>query len=99
MFRRRFVQLIATAGMGSLASMVTAQAQDSETVTYRVKGFSCVTCAVGLDTVLKEKDGIAWSKSKYPDGVVTIKFDPKRVNQDSLKTLIAEMGFTIEEKR
>lgn len=99
MFRRQFVQLLAAAGAGSLASVVAAHAQGSDTVIYRVKGFSCVTCAVGLDTMLKEKSGIAWSKSTYPDGIVSIKFDPKKVNEHSLKAFIAEMGFTVEEKR
>ena len=103
MFRRQFVQLIAALGTGSLASIAavtqSAKPEASETVTYHVKGFSCITCAVGLDTLLKEKKGVAWSKSSYPDGIVIIKFDPKEVTEASLKACIAEMGFTVEEKR
>jgi copper chaperone CopZ len=99
MFRRQFVKVLATVGMGSLASIMAAHAEGSETVTYRVKGFSCVTCAVGLDAMLKKEKGVAWSKSSYPDGIVIIKFDPKVVNENSLKAFIADMGFAVEEKR
>ena len=99
MFRRQFVKVLAAVGTGSLASIMAAQAEGSETVTYRVKGFSCVTCAVGLDTMLKKEKGIAWSKSSYPDGIVIIKFDPKVVSENSLMAFIADMGFTVEEKR
>lgn len=99
MFRRQFVQLIAALGTGSLATVASLQTGERKTVTYHVKGFSCVTCAVGLDTLLKQKKGIAWSKSIYPDGIVTIKFDPKEVTEDSIKACIAEMGFKVEETR
>lgn len=99
MFRRQFVKVLAAVGTGSLASIMAAPAEGSETITYRVKGFSCVTCAVGLDAMLKQEKGIAWSKSSYADGIVIIKFDPEVVNENSLKAFIAEMGFTVEEKR
>ncbi|MGA8273638.1 MAG: heavy-metal-associated domain-containing protein [Candidatus Sulfotelmatobacter sp.] len=99
MFRRQFVKVLAAVGTGSLASIMAAQAEGNETVTYRVKGFSCVTCAVGLDAMLKQEKGVTWSKSSYPDAIVIIKFDPKVVNEKSLKAYIAEMGFTVEEER
>jgi|SRR5580658_6875057 copper chaperone CopZ len=97
MFRRQFVQLIAAVGTGSVASIGAAEAKRTQTVTYHLKGFSCVTCAVGLDTMLQKQKGIASSKSTYPDGVVTITFDPQEVNDKSLRAFIADMGFTVAE--
>jgi copper chaperone CopZ len=97
MFRRQFVQLIAAVGTGSVASIAAAEAKGTETVTYRVKGFSCVTCAVGLDTMLQKQKGIASSKSTYPDGIVIIKFDSQQVSDQSLRAFIADMGFTVAE--
>jgi len=99
MFRRQFVQFIAALGTGSVATIAAADAKTSKTVIYVVKGFSCVTCAVGLDTMLEKQKGIASSKSSYPDGVVTIKFDPHQVTTQLLKEFISEMGFTVAEER
>ena len=99
MFRRQFVQFLGIFGMGSLTKIAPANARATKTVTYVVKGFSCVTCAVGLDTMLQDRKGIAWSKSSYPDGVVVIKFDPQAVTEKSLKEFIGEMGFTVAEER
>lgn len=96
MFRRQFVQLI---GAGSLASIAAVEANGTNTVTYRVSGFSCVTCAVGLDAMLQKQKGVTWSRSSYPDGTVVVKFDPKLVTEVSLRTFIAGMGFTVEEAR
>jgi copper chaperone CopZ len=94
MFRRKFVQLI---GAGSLTGIPTLGAIGTHTLKYRVKGFSCVTCAVGLDAMLQKQKGVASSQSSYPDGLVVVKFDPKEITDASLRTFIADMGFTVEE--
>jgi Cu+-exporting ATPase len=99
MFRRQFVQFVATMGAGSVATIAAADAKGTKTVTYMVKGFSCVTCAVGLDTMLQKQKGIAWSKSTYPDGIVKIQFDPTEVTEKSLQEFISEMGFRVTEER
>ena len=101
MFRRKFVQLIAAVGTASMASIAKAgaHATQGKTVIYVVKGFSCVTCAVGLDTMLQKQKGVAWSQSAYPEGIVRIHFDPKTVAENSLKAFISEMGFTVTAER
>jgi len=99
MFRRNFIQRItlASAGIG-VASATTAQAGQNKTVTYHVKGFSCPTCAVGLDTMLRQQTGVIQSKSSYPEAITVIQFDPQLVTERSLKAYIAELGFTAEEE-
>jgi copper chaperone len=95
MFRRQFVQLMAAMGTGSVATMSAADTKGTNMVTYVVKGFSCVTCAVGLDTMLGKQKGVRWSKSTYPEGIVKIQFDAQEVGENSLKEFISEMGFTV----
>jgi copper chaperone CopZ len=100
MIRRRFIELI-TLGTGSLAALGAMEAMEAnakETVTYHVTGYTCITCAVGLESLLRQEKGVAWAKASYPDANVVIKFDPKEVTQDSLKTYIASMGFKAEEE-
>jgi Cu+-exporting ATPase len=96
MIRRQFIRLMAFAGASSLPTAAIASTKTNATVTYRIKGFSCVTCAVGLDTMLERKDGVAWSKSSYEHSRTTICFNPKLVNEHGLQDAIAEMGFTAE---
>jgi Cu+-exporting ATPase len=94
MFRRNFIQRItlASAGLG------VAQARESKTVTCHVTGFTCPTCAVGLDTMLRRQNGVIRSKSSYPDAITVIEFDPHLVTDKSLKAFIAELGFSPEEE-
>ena len=75
MFRRQFVKLISLAGASVLAATAAEAATKTRTVTYRIKGFSCITCAVGLDAMLHREKGVTWSRSSYPDGIVVINME------------------------
>lgn len=95
MIRRRFIQGIA-GGIGAVGA-VAATAPKTVTVTWRIEGFTCVTCAVGLDTLLKEKKGIVRSRSSYPERTAVIEYDPKVVGEAQIKGFIEELGFTAKE--
>jgi copper chaperone CopZ len=99
MFRRQFVQFVAALGASGVATIAAADTKGTKTVTYVVKEFSCVTCAVGLDTMLQKQKGVSWSKSTYPAGIVKIQFDPQEITEKSLKEFISAMGFRVEEER
>jgi len=83
------------AGAGTLAP--AAKATQTKTITYKIEGFSCITCAVGLDVMLRRNKGVLRSNSTYPEAVTTIEFNPSQIAPATLKSLIAEMGFTAKE--
>lgn len=96
MLRRRFIQFMTVAGAGGLAAFGALEAADAQTVAYKIKGFTCITCAVGLETLLRQQKGVVWAKASYPDAIATIRYQPAIVSEDKLKAYIAEMGFTAE---
>jgi copper chaperone CopZ len=96
MFRRRFLQFIPLATALGLAPLKAVAKGPSQFVTFRVKGFSCVTCATGLDTMLGQQKGVASSKSTYPDGIVRVAFHPDAISKQQIAAFIAELGFTVE---
>lgn len=96
MQRRRFVQMMTLAGAGTLAAIEAAHIGETKTVSYRVKGFTCVTCAVGLETMLREQKGVKWAKATYPDALVDITYDSSSVSEPELTGFIADLGFTAE---
>jgi copper chaperone CopZ len=96
MFRRRFLQLVTMASVGTLAPLEGMSAGASKTVTYLVKGFSCITCATGLDTMLGQQKGITSSKSTYPEGKVTVGFDPHQITEQAIVAFITDLGFTVQ---
>jgi Cu+-exporting ATPase len=84
------------ASVGGLAPLEAASAAATRTVIFQVKGFTCITCATGLDTLLGQQKGVASSKSTYPEGKATITFDPKQISEQSIIAFIADLGFTVQ---
>jgi hypothetical protein len=95
MIRRNFLKFIALSSATALAPLEAMAGGKSKTVIYQVKGFTCITCAVGLDTLLCRQKGIVSSQSTYPEGKVMVRFDPDSIAEVSIRALIADMGFTV----
>ena len=91
MIRREFIQGIA-GGLGAAAAATGAV--KTKTVTYRIEGFTCVTCAVGLDALLKDQKGIVRSKSSYPGRSAVIEYNPDLINEQQIEAFIRELGFS-----
>jgi len=96
MFRRRFLQLITIAGAGGLTPLAGLAGENAKSVVYLVKGFSCPTCATGLDTMLAKESGIVSSKSTYPEGVVKVSYQPEKITEAWIAAFITDLGFTVE---
>jgi copper chaperone CopZ len=103
MIRRKFLQLVAFSGAGALAPLEamakTAASAAAKTAVFQVKGFSCITCAVGLDTMYSRTKGVFSSQSTYPEGKVTVRFDPSAINESAVRAVITDAGFTIASER
>ena len=98
MRRRSFIQTLAGSGAGvALLKLGTPETKVAEnaSVSWNVKGFSCVTCAVGLQTILEMQKGIARVKASYPSGKVDIGFDSNVIAPAEIKRLIEDAGFRV----
>jgi len=45
--------------------------------------------------MLGQQKGITSSKSTYPEGKVTVAFDPKQTTEQAIVTFITDLGFTV----
>ena len=109
MIRRKFLQIAALTGATTVASLGGLEAlekhrtegkpdaSDTESVAWHVKGFTCITCAVGLETMLRQQKGVVSAHASYPSASVTIRFHPRMVSKTALRSYISELGFTAEE--
>lgn len=102
MVRRDFIQKIAAAGSGTAAAAAaavkpaTAKPAPAATAVYMVKGFTCITCAVGLEVVLRGIKGISAAKATYPEGKVTVGYDPAMQSEEKIRAFINKAtGFQV----
>ncbi len=96
MIRRQFIRLMTLAGVSSLTNVQAATRGKETTIHYRISGFTCVTCAVGLDAMLQREQGVVWSQSSYKDATTSVCFHPDLTNDESLRRAIADLGFIAE---
>lgn len=105
MIRRQFLKLATLTGATGLASISALEAIEkkteaatshlpAKTVSWHVAGFTCVTCAVGLETMMRQQKGVVSVAASYPQAHVTIQFHPDLVTEASLRSFISGLGFT-----
>ena len=96
MVRRDFVKRITAGGATGLATASGATAAPARTVSYQVKGFTCITCAIGLEVVLKGFRGVAQAKATYPEGKIVVGYDPVATSEERIREFINKAtGFTV----
>ena len=109
MDRRRFIcQVTAAAAAGAAASLELAPVAvpreahastlpegETRSVTYQVNGFTCITCAVGLEVMLRGLNGVTRANASYPANNVVIGFDEHATNENALKEFIKLCGFSV----
>lgn len=88
---------LSLAGAGALAISKVSQTgpREYQSVTYEVKGFTCITCATGLEVMLMKQPGVARAHASYSDATVVIGFDKNLTSEAALAEFIASCGFSV----
>jgi len=97
MERRRFLCRLTAAAAASLELGCGERAamRGTRRVTYQVQGFTCITCAVGLEVMLRGLRGVAEATASYVENSVAIAFDEQMTTEDALKQFISVCGFSV----
>jgi len=61
--------------------------------TYQVRGFTCITCAVGLEVMLRGLRGVTEASASYAENSVAVAFNEQLIGEDALKKFIESCGF------
>jgi copper chaperone len=104
MDRRKFLYSV-TAGVAGTTTAIalteasfsgdTRTARENRGVTYHVKKFTCITCAVGLETMLLQQKGVSRVSASYSEAKVVIGFDRNLTSEKNLREFIAACGFSV----
>lgn len=104
MNRRKFLNQVMGGMAGTAAgiglakvglNLVEATPIENQSVVCKVRGFTCVTCATGLEVMLLEQKGVVRVAASYPEGNVLIGFDGNITSEETLKEFIGSCGFRI----
>jgi copper chaperone CopZ len=85
--------MMTLAGVGGVMAMEGMDLTEQKTVTFRISGFTCITCAVGLETLLQKEQGVIRVRASYPESAATVTYHPKLTSEPSLVKFIESAGF------
>jgi|SRR5580704_5292466 copper chaperone CopZ len=104
MDRRKFLYHVMAGMAGTTTTIALTEtscntdaraARENRSIACQVKGFTCETCAVGLETMLLQQKGVTRASASYSDASVVIAFDGNLTSGKELREFIASCGFSV----
>ncbi len=65
-----------------------------EKITLHIEGMHCGACAVGIQMLASQMDGVASASVSYDGKEGVFEFDPAKTTKDAIIKSIAELGYT-----
>ncbi len=64
---------------------------------FRVSGMRCSSCELLVKEALEELDGVTLAEASCRDGLVTVAYDPEMTGKESIRFVIEQQGFTVQD--
>lgn len=64
-----------------------------EKVTLNIEGMHCGSCAVGIQMLTTQLDGVKSAEVSYEGKKGTFEFDPAKVSKEQIVKAIEELGY------
>lgn len=57
---------------------------------------TCGGCAMDMENILRETDGIRHAEVRFPDGAILIRYDPQGIARDEVVSAVRRLGFPVK---
>ncbi len=61
----------------------------------KVEGITCSGCAVDIESVLKNTDGIMDAEVSYAEGAINVDYHPEDIGEKQVVDLIKKLGLQV----
>jgi copper chaperone CopZ len=68
-----------------------------EKVTFNIEGMHCGSCAVGIQMLTSQLDGVTSAEVTYEGKKGTFEYDPTKVKKEDIVKAIADLGYKASE--
>ena len=62
---------------------------------FPVTGLSCASCAISVESMLKEQKGVTSASVNYANSSAQVEFEPAIVQSEDLKAIIQSIGYDL----
>jgi len=70
-------------------------AEQSRKIDFQIEGITCGGCAMDMESVLMDKDGILTVAASYPAGTLVVEYDAAQVTEEEIIRLVDTLGLKI----
>ncbi|MEK7605441.1 MAG: heavy-metal-associated domain-containing protein [Patescibacteria group bacterium] len=64
------------------------------TITLKINGMHCTSCAFNIDGELEDMDGVKEASTNYAKQVTRVTFDEQKVSPDKFQMIISGLGYS-----
>ena len=62
-------------------------------IKFLVEGITCTGCAMDMENIMLDMDGVEEATVNYSDGVFVIQYDPDEIEEKSIIKKVKTLGF------
>ncbi len=89
--------LIIAITLSAISAKSFSQTKPLLTVKIKTPNALCEECKTKIETYLKRYDGVTYINVNYRKGETTVKYLTDRINEEEIKTAIANVGFDADD--
>jgi copper chaperone CopZ len=78
---------------GHQVTGTTSMAENIQEIIFEVEGIICTGCAMDMETVMLNIDGIEEASVNYADGTFTIQYDADEIDVRNVFEKVKKLGF------
>ena len=82
-----------SAAAAVILSMSAGVSAATRTTTIYVTGMTCGGCAISIEQVLKNTEGVEDARVSFERGVAVVKYDDRKVTAAKLREIISGIGY------
>ena len=62
-------------------------------IKFLIEGITCTGCAMDMENIMLDMDGVEEASVNYADGVFTIQYDPGEIEAKNIIKKVKNLGF------
>jgi len=62
-------------------------------IRLEIEGIVCTGCALDMENILLDTDGVLEASINYAEGIFTIKYDPEEIQENEVFTRVQKLGY------
>ena len=60
---------------------------------YKISGMHCSSCAMDIDGILEDSEGVKESRTSYAKSETEVKFDDSKISEKDVLKIISSTGY------